>query len=261
MTSGVYKRTEETKRRMGERQKGEKNYMYGKKLSKSHRSKISLVNKGKVFSKETIRRRVETRRENGNYFVSKKTRRKMSERKNGKKLSEEHKKNISKSLQGREVSLETRRRISIAHKGKTMPPMTAEARRNRSKATKGKKNSFYGKHHSKESKRKNSEAHKGEKNYNWLGGKSFEPYDIKFSREFKRFIRDRDNQICMLCNIHREKLSKALAVHHINYNKLNTIQENCISLCNGCNIKVNFNRDEWIVFFQSLLSKRYGYEY
>lgn len=72
---------------------------------------------------------------------------------------------------------------------------------------------------------------------------------------------ERDNQICMMCLIHREKLNEALNIHHINYNKLLSIPQNCISLCRVCHPKTNFNRKQWIEFFQSLLSNKYNYEY
>ena len=101
----------------------------------------------------------------------------------------------------------------------------------------------------------------GEKNGQWQGGISFEPYTKEFNNKFKRAIRKRDNQICMLCGIHREKLNKALGVHHVNYNKEMSILQNCLSLCNSCHTKTNSNRKYWISFFQSLLSEKYGYEY
>jgi len=95
----------------------------------------------------------------------------------------------------------------------------------------------------------------------WKGGIAFEPYDRKFDNQFKRQIRKRDNQICMLCLIHREKIRRALNVHHINYDKKLSILENCLSLCDSCHSKVNENREHWTKFFQSLLSEKYGYKY
>ena len=101
----------------------------------------------------------------------------------------------------------------------------------------------------------------GELSSNWLGGKSFEPYNKSFNNKFKQAIRKRDNQICMLCGIHREKLKRALDVHHINYNKKLTTPQNCISLCIKCNIIVNKDREIWTKHFQSLLNERYDYLY
>jgi len=96
---------------------------------------------------------------------------------------------------------------------------------------------------------------------NWQGGLSFEPYTSDFNNQFKDKIRQRDNQICMICGIHREKLKKALCIHHINYDKQLTIPQNCISLCDICHLKTNSNRKHWTKFFQSLLSERYEYKY
>lgn len=101
----------------------------------------------------------------------------------------------------------------------------------------------------------------GEKSINWKGGLSFEPYDKSFNSKFKRLIRTRDNYICMLCEIHSEKLNCALHIHHIDYDKLLTIPQNCISLCRECHLTTNKNRKHWTKFFQSLLSEKYGYEY
>ncbi len=109
--------------------------------------------------------------------------------------------------------------------------------------------------------RKISNKKMGSKNPMWNGGSSFEPYDKGFNGKFKREIRERDNQSCMLCGIKRENLKKELDVHHINYDKKLTIPPNCISLCISCHLKTNVNRKHWIRFFQDLLSKRYGYKY
>lgn len=101
----------------------------------------------------------------------------------------------------------------------------------------------------------------GVNHYNWLGGISFEPYNKSFNNKFKRAIRRRDNQICMLCKIHREKLNKTLDVHHIDYDKLLSLPQNCVSLCKSCHMKTNHNRKQWKYFFQSLLNKLYDYHY
>lgn len=121
-------------------------------------------------------------------------------------------------------------------------------------------NGFIGEH-SYNTKKKISSTKQDISLEDWKGFSSFEPYDEKFNERFKRAIRKRDNQICMFCGIHREKLKKALSVHHINYNKKLSIPENCISLCYDCHLKTNINRKHWISFFQSLLSEKYGYEY
>lgn len=100
-----------------------------------------------------------------------------------------------------------------------------------------------------------------EKHPMWKGGLSFEPYDEEFNINFKNFIRKRDNQICMNCGIHREKLVTSLNIHHIDYNKLNSIPQNCISLCKSCHSLTNINRDYWKKLFQEKLVKLYHYQY
>ena len=135
----------------------------------------------------------------------------------------------------------------------------------RKKAAKKISKSLKGYKQTEEHARKSRNVMKGrftkEKHWNWKGGKSFEPYDQNWTNKFKRAIRKRDNQICMLCGIHREKLSRALDVHHINYDKLMSIPQNCISLCKKCHMKTNFDRVIWTKHFQSLLTKNYGYKY
>ncbi len=149
-------------------------------------------------------------------------------------FSEEIRKKISKSNTGKIRTPEMKERYSKAKKGYQMGEKT---------------------------KQKISMYQQGVNKDKWKGFISFEPYDPNFNNKFKNLIRKRDNQICMLCLIHREKLNRALDVHHINYNKKLTIKENCISLCHSCHLKANGNRKHWTKFFQSLLSEKYEYNY
>jgi len=133
-----------------------------------------------------------------------------------------------------------------------------------SKKVSGKNNYMYGRKLSISSIKKIIKNHadvSGNKNPNWRGGISYDPYDLNWTPKFKRTIRKRDNQVCMLCGIHREKLNRAFDVHHINYDKKLSIPQNCISLCKLCHNKTNGNREHWTKFFQSLLSEKYGYQY
>lgn len=111
----------------------------------------------------------------------------------------------------------------------------------------GEKNPMYGK--------------KGSLSPTWQGGKSFEPYGEEFNTQLKNLIRKRDNQVCMLCGIHREKLKEALTVHHINYDKRCNLIQNLVSLCRKCHTLTNYNREPWISLFQKKLSILYGYRY
>ncbi len=168
----------------------------------------------------------------------------------GKPLSAEHRKKLSNS---RRRGLENGS-IKIWNKGMKDPfPISEATRKKISIANTGSKRND-------KTKKKLSIAKMGNKNPAWIGGHTVK-YDEKFNRTFKKLIRKRDNQICMLCNKHREKLSRALHVHHINYNKELTMPQNSISLCTSCHTKTNHNRTHWIKFFQSLLSEKYNYDY
>lgn len=102
---------------------------------------------------------------------------------------------------------------------------------------------------------------RGGNNGSWNNGASLNEYGSEFSRGFRNEIRKRDNQICMNCGVHREKLNYSLSVHHINYDKKLNIKENCISLCKRCHSITNFNREYWITLFQNKLTKLYNYYY
>lgn len=104
-------------------------------------------------------------------------------------------------------------------------------------------------------KEKIRQANIGEKNANWNGGTSFLPYCYKFNDELKERIRNRDNRTCQLCPCTEEENGKKLSVHHIHYDKPNC-EPDLISLCNACNMKVNFNRDHWEKHFMNILRER-----
>jgi len=100
-----------------------------------------------------------------------------------------------------------------------------------------------------------------ESHYNWQGGISFEPYGVEFNKNFKNIIRERDGFCCLICGVTQEKFGSLLCVHHIDYNKTNNFIQNCVSLCRPCHGKTSFNRNQWKVFFQSLLAEKYNYIY
>lgn len=85
----------------------------------------------------------------------------------------------------------------------------------------------------------------GEKNPNWRGGKSFEPYSVDWTETLRRSIRERDNYICQLCSQYGN------SVHHIDYDKKNCNPDNLITLCQKCNSIVNKNRDYWENYFHN----------
>lgn len=120
--------TEETKRKIGEAQKGELNHNFGKHPSETTRSKISEAGKGRVVSKETRAKLSAMRKGESNYNF------------------------------GKHPSDETRLKMGLAQKGRHH---TAETRTKISMANRGELGNNFGKHHSEETKRKIGEAQKG----------------------------------------------------------------------------------------------------
>ncbi len=67
------------------------------------------------------------------------------------------------------------------------------------------------------------------------------PYPPEFTTYLKRKIKRFDGYKCQLCS---ETNRNKLVIHHINYNKNNCQESNLITLCRGCNSRVNANRRE-----------------
>jgi hypothetical protein len=89
----------------------------------------------------------------------------------------------------------------------------------------------------------------GDKNHNWKGGISFEPYSVDWTQTLKRSIRERDKYTCQICKCQPE----VLFIHHIDYNKQNCNSNNLISLCNSCHSKTNYNREYWINYLTNII--------
>jgi len=95
-----------------------------------------------------------------------------------------------------------------------------------------------------------------EKNSNWRGGKSMEKYGEKFNDELKIKIKNRDNNMCQIC-----ECKERLHIHHVDYKKKNNIENNLITLCISCHMKTNFHRNKWeqyfIKYWCDIFSKKY----
>jgi hypothetical protein len=99
----------------------------------------------------------------------------------------------------------------------------------------------------------------GKKAPNWQEGISFEPYSSEFNNSLKKYIRERDNHTCQLCNkkqINLKGYHKKLSIHHIDYDKQNCSENNLIVLCHRCHLKTNFNRDYWYAYFKYIMEKK-----
>lgn len=229
--------------------KGKQHYMYGKKVPRNVRDKISAANSGK-----------------NNYMY-------------GKNHSDETKIKISKNhadvrgknnpnYGGKYVTDEWRQKQCEAHKGQIGPftgrKHTDEAKNKVSVAnSKNKikvccgycgKELFRTKNRIKDinesfcSRECMAKKQKGKHHPSWKGGLSFEPYCIKFNNTFKESIRDMFDRKCFLCDKSEVDNGKKLCIHHVNYDKNCLCDDSkCefVPLCNSCHSKTNFNRSEW----------------
>jgi len=227
---------------------------------------------GKHHTEESKEKLRKSRIENGANEIASHMKKGLTyEQQYGEERAKEIKKKLSESGKGRIVSEETRRKIGIGNKGNKLSEehkqkvseanrsrqWSEESRKKMSESKLGEKNYNYGKHPSEGTRRKMQEAKEGmyigkdNPMYGksgplcpaWNGGTSLEPYGIEFNDNLRSQIRDRDNHICQLCNTPEN--SRALDVHHIDYDKKNNSEFNLISLCLSCHIKTNYNREIW----------------
>lgn len=95
-------------------------------------------------------------------------------------------------------------------------------------------------------------AYRGENHWNWQGGISDSPYPQDWTEDLRDSIRKRDGYKCQVCGKEQKEFTgwhKRLAVHHIDYDKNHCSPENLITLCNPCNVIVNYEREKWKVYF------------
>ena len=196
----------------------------------------------------------------------------------GKHHTEESRKKMSLSRmgntnsKGKKKSPETCRKISESKKGKKYP----NCRRDVS----GEKNPNFGKPRPLEVRLKISEARKklkgkikfspearlhigqaktGENNPSWKGGISFEPYCVKFNREFKERVRAFFEYQCVECGTYQKK--PKLAVHHVTFNKKACCDNSIplfVPLCKSCHSKTQFNRPFWEYWFTEMVNHLYS---
>jgi len=122
-----------------------------------------------------------------------------------------------------------------------------------SESMKGNSNTL-GIQYGEETKQKDRIAKIGSKNPAWKNGSSFEPYSPDFNKELKNKIALRDSEVCQLCGI--ITVNKLSHIHHIDYNKKNTQEDNLISLCHSCHSKTNHRREYFIKLFEWIVKKR-----
>ena len=166
------------------------------------------------------------------------------------------------SFVGRKHSDESKNKISLALKGNhnfSGWHHTDAAKLKMSKAKEGYIPCCSGMKHSIATRIKMSKNHADytlDKHPNWRGGLSFGKYCFEWTRNLKKFIKERDGYKCL--NPVCFKNSKKLDVHHIDYNKKNCNPDNLITLCTSCNAKANYDRPWYKEWYSLIIKKRYG---
>lgn len=147
------------------------------------------------------------------------------------------KKELSISLSGRVYSYETIKKMSEAHRGMTWEMRFGEERANELKEEMSQRLLFDG-------------------NPNWRGGTGHVPYDFVFNKATKDYVRERDSYICQICKT--KENGNAHDIHHIDYDKQNSVGINLLCLCHSCHSKVDFNRETWQEVLEEYQQNRLG---
>jgi hypothetical protein len=162
---------------------------------------------------------------------------------NGRKRSKDFIERMRKTLTGRKrpkFSKEWIEKMSISHKGKHYSIAT-EFKKGQIAPMKGRKRPDIA---------ERNRLLSGDKNPNWRGGTTFEPYSIDWTKTLKISIRERDKYTCRICGEKQGDL--IFGIHHIDYDKKNCNPNNLITLCRKCHCKTNFNRDYWILHLKDV---------
>lgn len=156
-------------------------------------------------------------------------------------VSDATRKKLSEMRKGKPHSKEWSEKIGAAQRGKPRPKLSDEVEQER--------------------RRKISIALCGENAPSWKGGMSFEPYCVKFNREFKERVRAFFGYTCVECGTTQEENRRKLDVHHVNYDKMvccNDVKPLFVALCRSCNVKANTNRPDWEKHFTEMIMTKHG---
>lgn len=133
--------------------------------------------------------------------------------------TEKHKKNLGLIKKGNQYG--------IGNKSKLGKQDSDETKRKKREATIKRYQNY-------EERKKTGELVRGEKNGNWQGGISFEPYSLDWTETLRRSIRERDHYTCQLCG--ELQSDRAFDVHHKNYDKKDCNPNNLITFCHRCHM-------------------------
>ena len=128
-----------------------------------------------------------------------------------------------------------RKRLSDSHRGKRLTPMTRR---------------LMGRHRS------------GVRNSQWVDGRSFGKYCIKFNKRFKNNVRAFFSHTCVVCGKTQADLGCLVDVHHVYSNPNACCDPNApryfVTLCRACHTRTRFNTDYWEPYFVELINSKYG---
>ncbi len=182
----------------------------------------------------------------------------------GRKLTKNHRLNLSKSHTGKVHSVETRRKMSlskIGNKNMVGKKHTKATKKKMSESRKGNKFSL-GHKQTPEHRRKISITNSGSRAFNWMGGLTEKNRKIRNNIDFRLWresVFARDNWTCQQC-INR---GVELHPHHIKnfsqYPELRFAIDNGITFCKDCHYEFHKiygrknNNEKQIIEFMSIL--------
>ena len=253
--------SQETREKISKGRKGKKGVVH----TEEFKQRLRLLFKNRYFSPETRKRISEANKgKHMGYHHTKESKEKLRLKALGRKhtqesiekmravqkghpVSEAQRKRLSECNKGKKLSSETKAKISIASKNFVR---TREWCEKISEANKGRVISL-------ETRAKLSEIAKtkvGVLASNWQGGKSFDDYSPLFNKALKTKIKNRDGNKCR--NPNCEDGAYPLYIHHIDYNKKNSLELNLISLCNTCHAQTSGKKRRlyWQQYYTNLLT-------
>ena len=95
----------------------------------------------------------------------------------------------------------------------------------------------------------------------WNNGSSLNGYcGAWYDQEYKQDILERDNRQCQ--NPGCWGTSNQLVIHHIDFNIMDCQHMNLITICRSCHSRIHNSKkhQEWILFYQNLIRKRFEKE-
>ncbi len=101
-------------------------------------------------------------------------------------------------------------------------------------------------------------AHSRENHHHWNPESARIRYPVAFNTHLRRYIRNRDNRTCQMCQKTEKETGKRLDVHHIDLNKINNNSSNLISLCSTCHAHIHNRINSWQEHFRNIAELNEG---